>query len=120
MQPVRSLLARYPWWQLEPHRDWLLVGGQPNPLPTATDLTPPHCAAVPGELYLIYIPRRNASRTLTLTHLQAEDFRGHWYDPRTGEATPLVQPPTNQHDWVIPHRRSPGDEDWVLCLEKRQ
>jgi len=56
MQPLRSLLTQYPWWQLEPHRDWLLVDGQPSPLPTATDLTPPHCAAIPGKLYLVYIP----------------------------------------------------------------
>ena len=25
IQPVRSLLSHYPWWQLEPHRDGLLV-----------------------------------------------------------------------------------------------
>ena len=25
-----------------------------------------------------------------------------------------------QHDWVIPQCPSPVDEDWVLCLEKRQ
>jgi hypothetical protein len=118
IRPLRSLLSRHPWWRLEPHRDWLLVDGQPSRLPTATDLTPPRCAVVSGQLYVVYIPRGNASRTLKLTKLQDGDFQGHWYDPRTGSATPLEQPPTGQHDWVIPQRPSPVDEDWVLCLEK--
>ena len=119
MQPVRSLLSRYPWWQLEAHRDWLLVDGQPSPLPTATDLTPPSCAAATGQLYLVYIPCGNASRTLKLTNLQREALHGRWYNPRTGDATALVQPPAGPTEWLIPQRPSPADEDWVLFLEKR-
>lgn len=118
MQSVRSLLSRYPWWQLEPHRDWLLVDGRPSPLPTAADLTPPHCAAAGGRLYLVYIPRGNASRTMMLTDLESKRYQGYWYDPRTAEATPLVNPPVDENQWRIPQRPSPVDEDWILCLEK--
>ena len=103
----------------EPRRDWLLVDGRPSPLPTATDLTPPHCAAVPGQLYLIYIPRGNASRTLRPINLHGEQYQGQWYNPRTGEATPLGDAPTSHTEWSIPQRPSPTDEDWVLCLEKK-
>lgn len=118
MRPVRSLLTRYPWWQLEPHREWLLVDGQPSPLPTATDLRPPHCAAIPGQLCLIYIPRGNASRALKLTNLHGELYQGQWYNSRTGETTWLGDTPAGQTEWPIPRRPSPADEDWVLCLEK--
>lgn len=54
-----------------------------------------------------------------LTHLRSEGFHGQWFDPRTAEATPLGEPPNGQSEWLIPHRPSPVDEDWVLCLEKR-
>jgi len=118
IRPVQSLLSRYPWWRLEPRRDWLLVDGQANPLPTATDLTPPHCAAIPGELYLIYIPRGNASRTLKLTNLNEKQYRGQWYNPRTAESAPIAQAPAGAAEWPIPQRPSPSNEDWLLCLEK--
>ena len=119
IQPVRSLLPQYASWQLEPHRDWLLVDGKPSPLPTATDLMPPHCAAIPGELYLIYIPRGNASRAVRLTNLHEKRYRGQWYNPRTAESAPLADAPTGAAEWPIPQRPSPSDEDWILCLEKR-
>jgi hypothetical protein len=118
MQPIRSLLSRYPWWQLEPRRDWLLVDGQPSPQPTATDLTPPHCAALTGQLYLVYIPRGNASRELKLSNLNDKQYRGQWYNPRTSETTPIAEAPTDAADWPIPRRPSLEDEDWILCLEK--
>ena len=120
IQPVRSLLSRYPWWQLEPHRDWLLVDGRPSPLPTANDLTPPHCAAVPGQLYLIYIPRGNASRALKLTNLHGEQYQRKWYNPRTGEFDSNDLEVSGGKS--VPLGTSPGtpSEDWVILVTKEQ
>jgi hypothetical protein len=119
MLPVRSFLNRYPWWRLEPHRDWLLIEGRPCPHPSAADLTPPHCAAVPGELYVVYIPRGNESRFIKLTNVQTNSYRSAWYNPRTGETTPLGPAIIDRAEWSIPRRPSPTDEDWVLLLRKR-
>lgn len=119
IRPMRSLLSRQPWWSLEPHPDWLLVDGEPNLLPTATDLTPPCCAAAADRLCLVYIPRGNESRALKLVQLPGEDCVGHWYNPRNGETVPLDEPPAGQTEWQLPQRPWPADEDWILCLEKR-
>ncbi len=118
MRPLQSLLSRHPWWRLEPHRDWVLIDGQSSPLPTTTDLSPPHCAAAAGQLYVVYIPRGNASRTLTLTHLQGERYHGEWYDPRTGKTAAIDASFRGQIEWLIPQRPSPTEEDWILLLEK--
>jgi len=118
MRPLRSFLTKYSWWRLEPHRDWLLVDGRPCPLPTATDLTPPHYAGVRGELYVVYIPRGNESRVIRLTNLPTNGYLVTWYDPRTGEEIRLSEASESQSEWSIPQRPSPTDEDWVLLLRK--
>jgi len=118
MLPVRSFLASHAWWRLEPHRDWLLIEGRPCPSPTATDLTPPHCAAVSGQLYLVYIPRGNKSRSIGLTNVQTSNYQVAWYNPRTGEETPLSEALLGQSVWSVPGRPTPVDEDWVLLLRK--
>ena len=119
MRPLRSFLTKYSWWRLEPHRDWLLVDGRPCPLPTATDLTPPHCTTIPGELCIVYIPRGNASRALKLINLNGSRYQASWFDPRTGETMPIGDVSAGSAEWSILQRPAPTDEDWVLCLEKQ-
>ena len=120
MRPVRRFLDRHPWWKLEPHRDWLSTEGRPCPHPSATDLTPPHCAAVPGRLYAVYIPRGNASRSISLVNIQPGAYQAQWFDPRTGQTTSLDQERIGQTQWPIPQRPSPANEDWVLLLRNPQ
>lgn len=117
MLPMRSFLDKHPWWRLEPHRDWLRIDGRPCPCPSATDLSPPHCAAVPGRLYVVYVPRGNRSRSIELTNVQTSAYQAAWHNPRTGETVRPGPAMIGQAEWPIPQRPSPADEDWVFYLE---
>lgn len=113
---VTTLLGRLDWGRLEPHRDWLLVDGEPSSMPTATNLRPPHCAAIPGQLYLVYLPRGNQERSCKITELRAGRYQARWFDPRTGRAMSIAPSPAANADWRLPGRPTPADEDWVLVL----
>jgi hypothetical protein len=64
--PAKKLLSSLDWWKLEPQRERLRLNGAPNPPPTATDISAPHAAVVPGNAVVIYLPRGNAGRDVTL------------------------------------------------------
>jgi hypothetical protein len=100
----------------QPHRDCVLVDGKPSPSPTAEDLSPPHCAAVPGQFYVVYIPRGNQGRLLTLVGLRGSRYRAGWFDPRNGRSIAVADGPSGRDEWTIPNRPGPRDEDWVLIL----
>jgi len=63
----------------------LRVGGQPNPLPTRNDLTPPHAAFLGDGTWVIFVPRGNAQRPLTLEGVGDPKPSARWFNPRTGE-----------------------------------
>lgn len=111
---ARTLLASLPWWKLEPRRDALRVDGQPNPLPTKTDLTPPQAAMIGEKTWVIYLPRGNANLEVRIGGTAALNARGRWFDPRKGEFAGAASSITAT---VLPPRPKPADEDWVLLIE---
>ncbi len=117
LKHVKALLTSIDWWRLEPKREDLLVDGKPCPTPTSKDISPPHAAAVPGKLWIVYIPRGNEGRGIALSEtFRDKKLTGRWYNPRTGA-------------WVkkdgsfilkkgrIPSRPNPSDEDWVIVIQ---
>ena len=116
MRPVAAMLAACPWWRLEPGRDRVLVDGKANSIPTAEDLRPPHCAVVPGRFCLVYVPRGNQQRLLTLVGLEGHRYRAGWFNPRNGRAIAMAEGPSGHDEWTIPNRPEPREEDWVLIL----
>lgn len=114
---VAALLRRCKWWHLEPRREALLVDGESCPRPSATDITPPHCAAISNKLFVVYIPRGNQDRSLDLTGLGKHPYRAQWYNPRNGQSNSLVFTPSSGLTWKLPDRPSPAAEDWVMMLE---
>lgn len=117
LQHVRRVLSGSEWWRLKPCRETLQVNGAENPMPAATDITPPHCAAIPGERYLTYIPRGNAGRSITLANLAPARYHTAWVCPRSGVESAAAAPPPTASTWALPPRPGNPDEDWVLVLE---
>ena len=118
MRHVGRLITRYPWWRLEPARERLTIDGGRNPLPTPADITPPHCASIPGQLYVVYIPRGNSVREIAGTNLKESTYTAIWYDPRSGNEAAVGDTPRRAGAWTLPGRPNPADEDWVLVLSR--
>ncbi|OPZ17136.1 MAG: putative endoglucanase [candidate division BRC1 bacterium ADurb.BinA364] len=118
LRHVRDCLSPRAWTALLPRREWLEVDGEENPWPSEDDIAPPHCAAAPGNLYVFYIPRGNAERSIRLAELAPGSYRALWFDPRTGESFACPAPSAKAPAWEIPPRPDPAGEDWALVLEK--
>lgn len=116
IKPVRSLVGEYEWWRLTPRRDLLTVDGEPNGVPTKTDLSPPQCAVIPGELAIVYIPRGNQDATLAIDQPAEGRYAATWYDPRTGRSSAIAPSADGGRCWTGPKRPAPADEDWALIL----
>ena len=47
----------------------------------------PFCAAIPGEIYLIYIPKDSMEHQVTATNLtpnaDGKGYRARWFNPKT-------------------------------------
>jgi hypothetical protein len=120
-QFVRDFFTTMNWWELEPHRDWLLVNGQSPEDDYTNGRQDPHLAANPDQSdIVIYIPEGNAERAITVANLANQSYTAQWFNPRDGSYTTanlndLVTPDDNGQ-WVVPARPEPAGEDWVLYL----
>lgn len=119
LKHVADVFNSIEWWKLVPCREWLRVDGSPSHMPTEDDITPSHCAAEVGEIYVIYIPQGNKDKTISVTHLDGKAYKARWYDPRNGVYSDINDGKsvnTDQRDeWTLPS--VPDDEDWLLLLE---
>lgn len=120
MQFVHRLLASYNWWRLKPCRELLLVDGKDNPIPTANDITPPHCASIGNELYVIYVPRENSGKKIVLTEIGKGKFRMKWYNPRSGAYLNQQNIRVEKSVFTLPERPFPDTEDWVFVIERNK
>ena len=121
MKHIADFLNALEWWELVPQRERIMVNGSPAPIPTDEDISPPHCAAIEGKVYVIYVPEGNAANTLTLSQLPGGSIIAQWYDPRTGayrsiNAGKPVEP-DGENRYTLPPRPSPSDGDWVCLIE---
>lgn len=120
---LRAFLETLSWWQFEPCRE-LLEWTVPNPrnfqtvpLPTETNLAPPHATRIVGGHYLVYLPRGSAEMRIRLTDVAPGDYEGIWICPREGTLTPFHEPVKIGPDrnWNLPFPR-PSADDWAVVL----
>lgn len=112
----RRFLLRYPWWKLCPRAEPTLPD----------DRVASYAAEIPGELVLVYLPvlcvapellGMRAGMSVAPIRLDPSiPFRAFYFDPRTGEESPLgAVRAGNDGSWIPP--RCPSMEDWVLAIE---
>lgn len=112
---ARTLLSSVDWWKLQPMRADLQVDGKANALPNASDITPPQAASICGKTWIVYLPRGNAERKITVEPLVGTERFARWFNPRSGE---LVGTDTQVvRNGELPRQPNPADEDWVLFVE---
>ena len=107
---AKQFLEKYPWWQIEPHTEW--VDGH------ATDekVFAPYSAGIPRSLRLIFLP--SGIWGITVNLLEADvTYRAFLFDPVTGDETDLGAVEADASgSWTLPGV-TPIFQDWVLVLE---
>lgn len=113
---AKGLLERYPWWQLEPHPEWV------KPCWNSKNYLACYAAGIPRELRIIFIPVQvhEALPTTIIRELEPEViYQAFYYDPRNGKeyALGLVKP-NIKGEWTPP--LFPIYQDRILVLEKEK
>jgi len=115
MQHIRSFFSNFDWGTAQPQRSWLLVNGQPAPLPSPTDFSPSSLLAKWAELYVAYIPVGNSGNEIEILNLGCREYTAQWYNPRNAEYIEISDSPVFVNRWKIPP--PPDAEDWVILIK---
>lgn len=108
----KRLLERYPWWQFEPHLEWV------EPHWSQGDYFQPYVAGIPKKVRVIYIPAhgQGISRVKKIEH--EISYHAFYFDPRNGKEYDIgTVVPDERGEWQPP--KPPIIQDWVLVLEAR-
>jgi hypothetical protein len=108
---AKRLLELYPWWQFEPHQEWVAPCGGPD------NAHGPYAAGIPGRVRVIYTPRPIWGRQVTVGHLEAgRQYLARFVNPSTAQEFPLgAVAPDADGNWLVPQQ--PELRDWLLVLE---
>jgi hypothetical protein len=107
LKHFRSLFESRPWWKLVPDvRNEVAVEGRGT---FGTNDCTVTALASDGSFTIAYLPTRRAL-TLNLAKLSGDRVTAFWFNPRTGEATPVGEftektlhafDPSREGDWVL-------------------
>jgi hypothetical protein len=105
----KRILERFPWWQFEPHQEWV------QPLVEYPEYFVPYAAGIPGKIRVIY--SQDQSRNYKVTSIEkGVTYQASWVNPSTGQVTPIGKvTPDKNGDWYLPNL--PVFRDWVVVLE---
>lgn len=104
-----ALLKQYPWWQFEPHPEWV----EPNLSEKNSEHA--YAAGIPGRVRFVYIPTRIELRAVV--GLESGEWRAALINPSTTERHELGSITPQDGRWLLP--KSPEKRDWLAVLEKR-
>nr|MCU0352783.1 DUF4038 domain-containing protein [Cytophagales bacterium] len=110
---ARKILLSLPYWQMEPHPEWISPGASPE------DVLMPYAAGVPNEWRLLYFPKILPDwRDFRVKGLEPGlRYRASFIDPLTGNRTPIGEVTgADEKGWRVP----PGPilQDWLVLLER--
>ena len=106
----RALLARLPWWRLEPHPEWI------EPHWSTSSYTRPYAAGIPGELRLFYFPKTGSFKYTILGLESGVNYRAVFLESGDRRETDLGAVPPAEGDWS--RRRRSFFRIYVLILQK--
>ncbi len=110
LKHLRSLLESRPWWKLVPDvNNKIAVEGRGA---FATNDYAVTALADDSSFAFSYLPTKR-TLTLDLAKLSGERVVATWFNPRTGESTPIGEFPDKPRRTFEP----PSDGDWVLVAD---
>ena len=109
LKHLRALLESRAWWKLVPDvNNVVAVEGRGG---FATNDYAVTALANDGSFALSYLPTKRAL-TIDLSRIFGPRLNASWFNPRTGESTPIGEITEKKRRVFEP----PGDGDWVLVL----
>jgi hypothetical protein len=110
----KELLLRYPWWRLEAHPELV------EPHWTEQDYVQPYAAAIPAELFIVFIPFMPTARRqpISVKGLRQDiPYRAFFFNPSTAREHEIGTFKSGPDGiWQAPP--TPVIRDWVLVVEK--
>ncbi|MEW6753402.1 MAG: DUF4038 domain-containing protein [Candidatus Latescibacterota bacterium] len=112
---AKRLLERYPWWEFQPHLEWV------EPHQTREKRISVYAAGVPGKVRVLFIPAETCwaawGGNMTVKDLETGvRYRARYVDPKTGEEHDLGPVPASaEGQFTVP--KPPVFQDWLLILE---
>lgn len=117
---AKKLLQRYPWWQLEPHPEWIKSGWTQRAAWNRREDKYFTCfaAGIPKALRIIYFPTQRHAQPVLAGIEKDTQYDAFYYDPITGREYPVGDvKPNQQGEWTAPP--FPIFQDGILVLEKK-
>jgi len=112
----KKLLDRYPWYEIEPHQEWIETGQIGMYKPEHASFAVPRAAGIPGKLRLIYTSYLLGGLSKVKGIEPGVAYRASYLNPSDGSQIDVGEVvPDESGDW-----RPPGPpifRDWVLVLE---
>lgn len=114
---LRRLFDGIAWWRMEPRQELIDTKGLLMRQANEWYLRTPFCAAVPGELYVVYYPATTGRRMKTLRLEPGTDYVARWFSPISGETHGLSVDHIEANGvWHVP--ACADSLDWVLVVER--
>ncbi|MDD5261061.1 MAG: DUF4038 domain-containing protein [Methylacidiphilales bacterium] len=116
----KQLLSQFEWWRLEPHPEWV------EPHASQENIRAPYAAAIPGELYVVYLPillndreSLHQWKSPVLSKLDPKvTYDAFWFCPSTAKEEPISTVQVGaEGTWAPPVPEEMVD--WVLVVAKR-
>jgi hypothetical protein len=105
---AKALLARFEWWRLEPHPDWV------DPHWSDSDYMRAYAAGIPRELRIVFLPAPGAAPKCKQLE-PAVKWHGFFFNPATGQEHDIGNiTPTAAGEWQMPD--PPIIQDWICVL----
>lgn len=105
----KKLLARYEWWRLEPHPEWV------EPHWSQKDYVQAYAAGIAGRVRIFFFPDWNSPVIKALE--SGVNYKAFFFDPATGREHPIQAVQADDAGNWKP-APPPIFQDWVLVMEK--
>jgi hypothetical protein len=98
----KKLLERYPWWEFQPHPEWV------EPHAGGENYFQPYAAGIPSQVRMVYFPWPLAPWVKPIPQIRGLEqgviYNAFYYDPANGLEYPVGQ--------------AMGDDDgvWTICM----
>jgi len=117
---AKKFLTRYPWWEMEPHPEWVKSCWNPEKCGWERDeyLTC-YAAGIPRKLRIIYFPFQRHPQPVIQRIEEDVSYKAFYFDPKTGKEYHLGKvKPNTKGEWIAPP--FPLFQDGVLVLEQHK